>query len=98
MLSIFEDILCIISGLASIIEYAAVVVVNDLIIGLAAVLAVVAPLLPSMPSFPDLSGQNFAWLGWLVPVSSIVGLNSLAVTIFLTMFGLRIALRWVKAL
>lgn len=98
MITILEDILCVVTGLASIIEYAAVSVVNFLIVGLAGVLSAIALILPSMPSFPDFSGLDMSWLPYFIPVQSIVAMLGIGITLFAAMFGLRIALRWVRAL
>lgn len=72
--------------------------INGLILALAALAELVLSLLPSFPEAPSAPGGVMGALLWVVPLAPILAFFGLMVTCWIAFLGLKIALRWVKAL
>lgn len=96
---VFDQLVCLLSALANIIVGSIVAFINLLIIALGGWLAMLALLLPTMPDAP--TGQTpevLQWINWLFPLAQYVGLLSIMLALWLTMIGVRAALRFLRAL
>jgi hypothetical protein len=77
---------------------AAIVTASNLIVvGIAFMALYVLGLLPSMPAVPD-APAYIGYVNWLFPVADVVGIFSTFIGLYVIFLGLRIILRWVKAL
>jgi hypothetical protein len=94
---ILDAFLCLITLMAQLVAKGVLVIFNLVIAALGAVLPVVLAALPPMPDWP-VSGRNWSWLNWALPVSGLAALLVTAVTLVTVWFGYRIVLNWVKAL
>ena len=96
---VFDQIVCLLAALANIIVGSIIAFLNLIIIAAAGWLAVLALLLPGMPDAP--TGQTpevLQWINWLFPLAQYVGLLSIMLALWLTMIGVRAALRFLRAL
>jgi hypothetical protein len=91
---IFSEILCLLSVLANIIEGAVVAFVNVFIISIGGWLQLLAAVLPGMPPTPSGSApEAVSWANWIIPIPAMVVVVSLLLTLWLTIIGIRAALR-----
>ena len=95
--SVLDALLCLLEKFVTYVLIGIMKAVNLIILGLADALAALVALLPGMPGFPTLS-LNVGWLNYFVPVSGFASLLATVVSLVLTIYVVRVALRWVKAL
>lgn len=101
MLDLLLRILCVLRNILLAVAWAGVELVNALVAGVAALAVLVLGLLPAMPAVPALPagvGDAPGWIAWLIPVSAIAAAFAAMLGSYLVFLGVRVALRWVKAL
>lgn len=94
---ILDAFLCLITLFADLVAKGCVIVLNLLIVGIAASAGAILAVLPNMPAFPTRS-PDWQWLNWFLPVSSLVSLLGTGLGLMLLWFGYRVVLNWVRAL
>lgn len=96
---VFDQLVCLLAALGNIIVGSVIAFLNLLILAAAGWLAILAALLPEMPG-PSTSQtpEVLQWLNWLFPVAGYVGLMSIMLTLWISMIGVRAALRFLRAL
>jgi hypothetical protein len=73
--------------------------VNGIIIALGGFIDVISALLPGMPATAGPPNSLvLGWILWIYPLGTAVGVLSAVITLWIALLGVRIALRWVKAL
>jgi len=72
--------------------------VNAFILAIAALAAAVLSLLPGFPDPPEAPGGVMGALLWVVPIGPILAFFGLMGSCWIAFRGLKVALRWVKAL
>jgi hypothetical protein len=101
MISLLTSILCVLRNILLAIAYAGVWVVQQVVSGIGYLAVTILGLLPEFPDPPALPEQvdtAAGWVAWFVPAAAIVGVFAAVLTGYLVFLGVRIALRWVKAL
>lgn len=75
-----------------------VLAINGAIISLGALLGVALSLLPSFPSAPKPASGVLGGLLWFLPLGSIMAVFTLLVSAWVTFLGVKVALKWGRAL
>lgn len=92
-------VVCVLTALASFILAGIIFAVNALIVGIGAFLLALAALMPDMPDAPpNPDGGVLGTLNWIMPLSQLLGGLTIVLTLWLAFLGLRVALRWMKAM
>lgn len=73
-------------------------IVNAFIVAIAALAGAMLSLLPTFPDPPSAPGGVLGFLWWVVPVEGVLGFFMLMVGCWVGFLGVKVALRWVKAL
>jgi uncharacterized membrane protein len=96
LLRLIGDVL---TGLGSTVVWALESVVNLFLSALAAFATTVLGLLPSIPAAPATPVSDWVgWLNWFFPLAPAIAAATTLLLLYTLMIGLRVALRWVKAL
>jgi predicted neutral ceramidase superfamily lipid hydrolase len=97
--ALLDGILCAIERLGCAFLSALIDALNLLIVAVGLSIDALSLLLPLMPtSFTPPGSGVLGVVNWLYPVGPALGGLSLMLTLWVTTLGIRIALRWVKAL
>lgn len=73
--------------------------VNAIITAIGALIGVLVGLLPSIPDPPAAPAAEWiGWLNWIYPLAPALAAATGLLLLYTLLLGLRIALRWVKAL
>lgn len=89
-------LLCLITLMAQLVAKGLVLFAQVLIDGAGLVIAGIVAVSPSMPNWP-VSGQDWSWLNWFLPVSGLISVFGTGVTLALGFLAYRIVLNWLKA-
>lgn len=99
MLSILQEILCVLQALATYVLVAIVWAFNAVIAAFGAFMAAILALLPDFPDAPSSPPSGvLGWLTWVVPLGPLVAGLALFVTCWALFLVIRIPLKWIKAL
>ncbi len=98
MLGFLEEILHGVLDIPFLIIGGLVELVNGIITMIAALAKALLSLLPGFPAYPKAPSGVAGGFLWFVPLGPILAFFSLMVTCWLTFLGIKIALKWVKAL
>lgn len=99
MISLLTEILCVLEQMAAAIIGLLVVMVNAMIVGLAAFLSVILALLPEMPEPPGAPSSGVLQVvNFIVPLAPLAALLVTMGALFLGFIAVRMALNWLKAL
>jgi hypothetical protein len=99
MLGFLEDIWHGILDLPFLIIGGLVELINALIIAIAALAEFLLSLLPAFPDPPSEPASGIVgWLLWMVPLGTMLALFTLLVSLWIGFLGVKVALKWVKAL
>lgn len=98
MLSWLSDIWSAIKDLPFLIADLLMGIINGIIAALAVIAEAVLSILPSFPEAPSAPGGVLGFLWWVVPIEGVLGFFMLMVSCWVGFLGVKIALRWVKAL
>jgi hypothetical protein len=97
LIGLLQDILCILQTAANGVLWALVTFLNSGIGAIAAATGAALLLLPDMPAQPDpLDSRVLDYINWFYPVGGLVGILTIAVTLWITWRVVRIPLRWGK--
>lgn len=75
-----------------------VLAINGAIVSVGALLGVLLDLLPEFPDPPAAPGGVIGALLWFVPLGAMLAFFALMVTCWVTFLGIKVALKWVRAL
>jgi hypothetical protein len=99
MLGFLEDIWHGILDLPFLIIGGLVEMINALIVAIAALAEFLLALLPSFPDPPSEPASGIVgWLLWMVPLGTMLALFTVLVSLWVGFLGVKMALKWVKAL
>lgn len=99
MLSILQDILCAILGLAVGVVNVAIAAINATIAAIALLIEGLFVLLPAIPEAPALpGGEAVELVGFIVPIEAVLTMVAGLLGIFLAFLGFRVIFNWLKAL
>lgn len=97
--AIATAILCLLAVIANILLGCLVEFMNILILSVAGWIQLIAAVLPEMPDEPNVPSSGvIVWLNWLFPVASFVALIGVALTMWIAVLGVRVSLRFLRAL
>jgi hypothetical protein len=89
----------ILSGFGNAVLWALEAAINALILAVGVLIGTVLGLLPGLPDTPDgPTPQALGWIAWFFPVGGVLAGLVVMVGLYTVFLGLRIVLRWVKAL
>jgi hypothetical protein len=92
-------ILCICQGIAMSMLAIGQMLVNGIIVAIGGFVDVISALLPNMPAaVGPPNSAVLGWILWIYPLGTALGVLSAVITVWIALLGIRIALRWVKAL
>jgi len=82
------------------VQTAVVTVINDTINALAALVGVIVIALPDMPDLPSMPSwlvDGMGWVGYWFPISFLLTLLAVVITLRVVWMAVQIPLRWAKA-
>jgi hypothetical protein len=97
--AILDAITCLLQTLGYLLLWVMATFVNIIVLAISGWVRALVLLLPSMP--PTLAappGAVLQWINWVFPVQPVLGIFTVIITIIVSMFLLRIAMRWVRIL
>ena len=99
MLSFLSDIWNAIRDVPFLVVGFFVDIINGAIISIGAFLNVVFAVLPGFPSAPSAPNSGvLSWLLYFVPLGSILSFAALMLTCWVTFLGIKVALKWMRAI
>jgi uncharacterized membrane protein len=88
-----------VTNFGQLVAYGLVSVVNALIAALGAFIAAVIGLFPTLPAAPGPPSSGvLQWVNYFLPLGGMLALFGTFVTLWISFLGIRVALKWAKAL
>jgi hypothetical protein len=99
VLDLLSKILCWIEKLPVLVLIAIVDGINELLVGIGALIDLLVGILPDMPDVPNITSdwtEGIGWANYFFPLAYAVDLLGTILALWLTWLLVSIALRWVK--
>lgn len=100
MISLLQQIACVLLSIPCFIIYALVGALNLVIAALALFASGLFAVMPGMPAIPSMPGPMttaLSWVAWAFPVGTVVDIFAFVLVAWLAWQGVAIGLRWAKA-
>jgi hypothetical protein len=98
VISLLQLILCAIREMAALVAWFLITVFNLLIAALGDLLSALLAILPDMPPVPQPPQGGFLGaVNWVFPVGQVAAAFLLFLSFWLVFVGIRVLLRWIKA-